>query len=609
MSNTTTNSATNDKPENSVLEHSIGWFIARLASYWNILYLLIYCLMMTLWYMLPLLPGLVVQTILNRLTHSAQVSWDLWGLCAVLIGIALGRLASTFVGNQGENLLQQIIESLLRRNLFASILRRPGARALPASTGEAISRLRNDVNEMAAMVSWIFDPLGQILVMITALIVLLRTSALITLVVFIPLLVVLLIVNSFRRRLQRYRQATQEAIGDVSGLLGDVFGAVQTLKVARAEEHAVQHFRRLNEVRRRAALRDKLLTQLIEAISGNAANIGTGLILLIAAQAFRAHTLGIGDLALFVSYLSTLTLSIEMAGVVMTRINQAGVSLRRLITLLQGDPQEKLVEHNPTHLRGPLPEILFTPRDERQRLNLLVAEHLSYRYPDSERGIEDIDLNVARGSFTVITGRIGSGKTTLLRVLLGLLPRDVGTLSWNGQVIEDPASFFVPPRCGYTPQVPRLFSLTLKENILLGVPEDRVDLAQALRAAVLEHDVAELEQNLATQVGPRGVKLSGGQVQRAAAARMFVRDTELLVVDDLSSALDVETEQLLWSRFPPEATRLAVSHRRATLRDADHVIVLKDGRVEAAGKLEELLLSSEEMRRLWREEDAIPDNG
>jgi ATP-binding cassette subfamily B protein len=624
------------------------WYIWRLARFRLPLYLLSGLLASTMFYVFPLIPGLVVRKIFDALSAGAPASDSLWSYVALIAAVAPVQMLSNTAANAAETTTQLTAAALLRRNLFERILQRPGAKALPSSPGEAISRFRNDVQEIFGFLTWTLDPVGQGIVIAFALSVLISVNPLITAVVVVPLVTVLVMVNMASKRIQKYRKANQEAIGEVTGLLGEVYGAVLAVKVAGAEENVAAHFRGVNEARRKATLNDVLLTQLLESISFNVANLGTGIMLLLAAQALHAGSFTVGDFALFVSYLGWLAVVISMFGNYLAKYRQVQISLQRAVDLLQGAPPETLVTYNPVYLRGHLPEpaqVVKTAADTLQRLE---AAGLTFHYPGSSRGIEGVSFRLERGSFTVITGRIGAGKTTLLRVLLGLLERDSGASLWNGREVRDAASFFVPPRCAYTPQTPRLFSTTLRENILLGwrvddgrpTTDDRRPtkgrqivassdeqralrdetysrssvvrqsdaLAAALHAAVMEEDVAELEEGIDTLVGPRGVKLSGGQVQRTAAARMFVRQAELMVVDDLSSALDVETETTLWERLSatPGATILAVSNRRPALRRADRIIVLKEGRVEGMGTLPELLQSCEEMRHLWHGEVTPP---
>ncbi|TAK13206.1 MAG: ABC transporter ATP-binding protein [Anaerolineae bacterium] len=583
-------------------------YIFQLARYKLWLYLASGFFASIMFYVFPLIPALIVRQLLDGLTGSAPAQLDIWGLVTLFSVVWVGRFLFILFAVLAEDSLHNVINTLLRRNLLNFVLQQPGARALPHSPGEAISRFREDVENMPNFLSWTIDPVGQAVVMIAGLGTLASINPLITVAVVVPILITLVIVNSASKRIQRYREAAREAVGGVTDFLGETFGAVMAIQIAGTQEHVIRHFEQRNEKRRKTALADLIFSQALETFTFNSANLGTGILLLVAARSMQggAGTFTVGDFSLFVSYLGWLTIVTSMFGSYLIRYRQTGVSIKRLMELMPGASPSRLVEHNPIHLTGDLPTLPQAPATE--PLHRLSVRGLSYTYPGSANGVSNISFDIEKGSFTVITGRIGSGKTTLLRALLGLLPPDSGDAHWNGRKVEDPASFFTPPHSAYTPQVPRLFSESLKDNVLMGLEGENADFDAAVLAAVFERDLTELDHAAETLVGTRGTRLSGGQVQRTAAARMFVRRPELLVFDDLSSALDVDTERQLWERVfaQPGHTCLVVSHRRAALRRASHIIVLDGGRIAAQGTLDELLQTSRDFQRLWEGDLGAP---
>jgi len=231
---------------------------------------------------------------------------------------------------------------------------------------------------------------------------------------------------------------------------------------------------------------------------------------------------------------------------------------------------------------GTAPAPATAPRHPLHRLDL---DGFSAIHEDGTVAVREVDLTVERGQLVLVVGPVGAGKSSLLRALAGIV-HHTGALRWNGQPVTEPELFLRPNQIGYVAQLPRVLSGTVADNIRLG---HEVDAAGAVSTAQLEHDLAGTGGGLGLLIGHKGTRLSGGQLQRLALARALAPNTEVLIADDVSSALDVTTELELWQALREHGvTVVGSTSKRAALVQADRVVVLLAGVAVAQGTWQEL---------------------
>ncbi len=524
----------------------------------------------TAYFASPVVPGWLIGKIFDEYQHRGAS-----GRVVVLVGalavVEFGLIFAIAVVHRTYIRGAESAKALMRANVIDAQLASGGTRAgsRNVAVGDVLVRLRDDPFDMLFLIDNWADLLGSVLYGSAAAYFLVKIDPWAAVAGIAPLLA-LGFANRFVAHLaRRYRVRARAAASEVSGFLAAAFEASLTVKVSGAQPNVLRRLDELNERRGRAAIADGVWNEVTWTANTTMADVFIGVALVVAARG----PLTAGDVTLFFSYLVAMTwLPMRLGGLVAGR-RRYEVSAERMDALVAraDDESDPLVGFRPLPvLGGPV----VPPPTSPQRVPL---ERLEIRGLTVEsRGLRDVDLDVARGELVVVTGPVGAGKSSLLRAIVGLVDIDAGTVRWNGSVIADRAAFFVPPQCAYVAQVPRLFAEPLGDNLRLGHPISERDVLTAIATAAFDEDLADLPEGLATLVGARGVRLSGGQVQRAAGARAIAHRPELLVLDDLTSALDVTTEMQLWDRLASAGfTVLTASNRPAALDRAHHVLELR----------------------------------
>ena len=521
-----------------------------------------------LYFASPIVPGWLIGQIFDEFerrgaTHRAVVLLVVLGVAELAIILGIAKAHRTYIRGV------ESAKAMLRTNVLDAQLASGGATAgrREVPIGDVLVRLRDDPFDMLFLLDNWVDLVGSLLYSSAAAYFLFRIDPWAAVAGIGPLLLLGLANRAISNRARRYRATARVAASEVSGFLNATFEASLTVKVSGARRNVLDRLAKLNARRGRTAVADGVWNETIWTLNGTLADVFVGVAVVVAARG----PLSSGDVSLFFAYLVGMTwLPMRLGGLVSGR-RRFEVSAERMDALV-ADPSatDHLVAHRPmTVLDGPTPPgpVLRT-RTPLQRLEvrgLTVAE----------RGLVDIDLTVERGELVVVSGPVGTGKSSLLRAIIGLIAIDRGEVRWNGEMVDDRAAFFVPPQCAYVAQVPRLFAESLLDNLRLGHGIDDDAIRAGVITATFDDDVAMLPEGLSTMVGARGVRLSGGQLQRAAGARAMAHRPELLVLDDLTSALDVDTEVEMWRRLADSGfTVLAASNRPVALARSDRVLDL-----------------------------------
>lgn len=535
-----------------------------------------------MFFVIPVGIGWALSRAFDALSNGDSGSVYRW--LAALVVLEAARMGSIHGAALVWTRVWVQMQTFLRANLLAAQVASGGPEAGQpvGSAGEAVTHFRDDAEDVAKFVDGLVDVSAGLVFTMLAAIVLGSTNLAAALVLIVPLTIVAVATKALDSRIKLYRAADRQATGAVTGLVGDVMAAATTVKVNNAAESLLARLKVLVDRRRVTAVRDRVLEEGVEAFSRGAADVGLGLVLFVGAGALASGKFDVGELALFVAYLGWLSFLPRMVGRALARHKQAGVAFDRMRTLVaDADRRNTVIDRSLPINLGQIRVRPSVERPERVPLERLDVVDLTAHY-ESGAGVTDVSFVIERGQFVVITGPVGAGKSTLLRALLGLAwqAEVSGEVHWNGVPVEDPAAFFVPPNAAFLPQVPQLISDTVADNIAFGDASES-QLERAIALAVMDTDVAEMPAGIETMIGPRGLRLSGGQRQRLAGARAVVHDPELVVLDDLSSALDVETELRLWRNLAEAGmTVLAVSHRAVAFDRADLVLRLEAGRLQ-----------------------------
>jgi ATP-binding cassette subfamily B protein len=555
------------------------------------------CLVITNWLTVSI-PEQIGHAV-DALRASTSVGPHVLAIALMGVGvIGVRTLSRILIFNPGRH-----VEYRLRRDLFSRLLRLQPSFYVGHRRGDIVSRAANDISWVRTLVG--FGGLQVVNVSIAVALAgwkMVALSPKLTMMVLLPVAIGMALVQWAIRRLFWLSRRNQEQLGEISEhVLGSLQG-IAAIQGFVAEDAFVERFEARNQDWLRismklAVIRATALPLLV--LSGGVAMFA---LIAVGGPLVLAGSLTVGQLAAFTALLAVLLPPLRSMGWMLSVIQRGRAALERIFELMDAPVDRPEGDHGVESEPGRGPEI--------------VLDRLTFSYPDEPERIvlDDVSARLPAGSFVGLFGRTGSGKTTVLRVLARLYNPPRGAVRVDGADILDLDLDHWRRRMAMVPQRPFLFSDTVMANVALEEEPEMARLHEAMDRAALGSDLEQLPDGFETVVGERGIMLSGGQRQRVALARGLYRGGDLLILDDVLSAVDHETEARLvetlagLARRPEAPTVLIASHRLSALRHTDLVLVFDRGRLVDSGPHRELCERPGIYRDTWLAQRAGSDS-
>ncbi len=546
-------------------------------------------------YLAVSIPGQIGHAI-DALRASASLGRNVAAIALMGLAIIFVRsLSRILIFNPGRYLEYQ-----LRQDLFAHLLRLPSAFYAGHRTGDIISRAANDIGWVRVMVG--FGGLQVVNVTLAVALTgwkMVALSPRLTALTMLPILAAVAAAQWWIRRLFTLSRENQRQLGDISDrVLGSLQG-MATIQGFSAERAFIEGFRRKNLAWLGTGMRIAVLRSLALPVLVLSGGLSLYIVIVAGAPLVKSGALTVGQLAAFVALLTVLLPPLRSIGWLLSVLQRGRASLERLLELMDTPTEE---------------EVSGSTRTAAGRGPAIVLDNVSFSFPgaDGRPALEQVSASISAGSVVGVFGRTGSGKSTLLRLLARLEEPPPNAIRVDGADLADLDIASWRERVVAVVQRPFLFSETIAFNVALDEHPDQERLHRAVRDAALEHDLEALPDGLETVVGERGIMLSGGQRQRVALARGLYRGGDLLLLDDVLSAVDHETEVRLvdtlgsLARSERRPTVVIVSNRLSVLQHTDTVLVFQRGRLVDSGRHAGLVQRRGPYRDAWLAQRSMP---